>query len=699
MIEDAYNKAYLPFLQLLQRHPSVKVVLHYSGGLLSWMEKRHPEALDILRGFVKARRVEFLSGGFYEPILSVLPEADRIMQVGALTEYISRLLHYRPRGMWLAERVWEPQMPECLSAAAVEYFPLDDYHFKLSGLDEGDLSGYFMTEDNGFSVKVFPGSERLRYFIPFRGVDEIVSYLGDFSNRALTRPGGAPLLTMADDGEKFGVWPGTHKHCYEGGWLEKFFSALDGNSDWIETTTFSEYAEAFRPRGSVYLPTASYREMGEWVLPPEKAIEYEQALGEMEKLFGERSKGMLRGGIWRSFFSKYPESNHLHKRMLMISAKVHEAAKKLQVQSAKSKVRKSDRTHNSKLEIRKSLLHELWMGQCNDAYWHGIFGGLYLPHLRSSLYRHLIAAESLAEEVLNKKKGTTEVSDVWKVEGDADCNGFRDICVGNKNMAAFFTEQGGSLVELSLRGKSINIFDTLSRRPEAYHSRLSEAVKDDGSTRTIHERLSVKETGLSDYLVYDGYRRTSLLDRFFSQDPDPDSLMKGKYEDKGDFIDGAYGMTFLKRSKYSQVGLEREGSVSGKTLKIEKTVRFYDSRVGVSYALRGEYSGFFGIEFNISLLGSPCASIHIGDMDLPVRNVGSHEMVTGFSIRDGFLDLVLDFKFDKEMSLRHYPVETVSLSEEGVERIYQGTGFLFVNRLDFSGVKRLGFTMDFGGTK
>ena len=79
MIDDAYRKAYLPFLEILQKHPSLKVVLHYSGHLLSWMAERHPEAIDILKSFVKAERVELLSGGFYEPILSVLPEADRVL--------------------------------------------------------------------------------------------------------------------------------------------------------------------------------------------------------------------------------------------------------------------------------------------------------------------------------------------------------------------------------------------------------------------------------------------------------------------------------------------------------------------------------------------------------------------------------------------------------------------------------------------
>jgi hypothetical protein len=700
VLEDAYRKAYLPFLELLQKHPSLKVVLHYSGNLLSWMEEKHPEAIGILRGFVKARRVEFLTGGFYEPILSTLPDRDRLMQVVELTEYIRRLFHCAPGGMWVAERVWEPQMPGYLAAAGVKYFPLDDYHFKLSGLDEEDLSGYFVTEENGRSVGVFPGSERLRYLIPFRGVDELLSYLREVHMR-----GGTPLLTMADDGEKFGVWPGTYKHCYEDGWLGKFFSALEENSQWIETATFSEYFSSFRPKGMVYLPTASYREMGEWVLPPDKGREYEDALDEMEKLFGDRAKGLLRGGIWRSFLSKYPEANHLHKRMLMVSSKVHEAAVKLRGASYKSKVR--SKTQNQNLRTRNAMLHELWKGQCNDAYWHGIFGGLYLPHLRSALYRHLITAESMAENILcRSEQARSPVGETgkhpasWKVEGDLDCDGFRDVCLGTAAMTAFFTEQGGRLVELSLkRGKPVNILDTLTRRREAYHSKLSDAATDSGETRTIHERLTIKEEGLAEHLVYDRYTRASLLDHFFPAGIGLDSLIEQASEETGDFIDGIYDMNVLKRGEAVRVRLSRDGSASGRALRVEKTAKFEGSRVGVDYLLGGSYCGIFGVEFNISLLGSPYPSLRVGDREMLFRERGAHEGVREFSIKDGFLDLGLTFSFDEEITLWHYPVETVSLSEEGVERIYQGTAFLFIKRLDFSGRQRLGFNMDFREVK
>src|SRR6202022_685895 len=43
---------------------------------------------------------------------------------------------------------------------------------------------------------------------------------------------------------------------------------------------------------------------------------------------------------------------------------------------------------------------ELYRAQCNCAYWHGLFGGLYLNYLRDAVYHHLIEAELHAERVL-----------------------------------------------------------------------------------------------------------------------------------------------------------------------------------------------------------------------------------------------------------------------------------------------------------
>ncbi len=666
VLEDCYAKSYLPFLETLLGHPKLKVVLHYSGHLLSWMREHHPEAIEILGRLIKEQRVELLSGGFYEPILTVLPEKDRPLQVKELSKFIIKNFGYTPKGMWLAERVWEPQMPKFIAEAGIDYLPIDDYHFKLTGLEDHDLHGYYITEDDGHIVSVFPGSEKLRYLVPFRSVEESIAYC-----REIAMQGGDPLLTMADDGEKFGVWPNTYKHCYEDRWLDRFFTALEENSDWLETTTFRDYYERFRPLGKVYLPTASYREMGEWTLPAEGALEYERVLEQLEATSGDRAKQLLRGGIWRAFFTKYPESNHIHKRMQMISQRVHEAA---DVNPKKGK------------EAR----NELWKGQCNDAYWHGIFGGLYLPHLRSALYRHLLRAETLACGILKNYKQSEQ--------GDFDCDGFDDILIGTEQVVLAATERGGSLTELSLRKQSVNILDILARRPEAYHAKVAHATDaGSGGTKTIHDQVTVKEEGLSAYLVYDHQRRVSLLDHFLPADTTLDAMAGSNYDELGDFTSGTYALARSHKKRDISLTMSRDGVVALQRVDVRKKIDLtHASRIDVEYQLQGVFSGLFGVEMNLSLLGSPFALIQVNGRTLQMCSKELHEHVRAFTVEDTFLGLRLQFRFSEDIQLWHYPVETISLSEQGVERLYQGTAFLFVLPLPSLDRKKLAFTVDYG---
>ncbi len=145
--EDAYQKAYLPFITVLERHPSLKITLHYTGILYHFFEQHHPEFIDLLRKLVAEGRAEILSGGFYEPILAVLPDEDKIGQIRALTDYIKRVLGYDAQGMWLAERVWEPHLPKAIVAAGINHVVVDDFHFKMAGLQDDELDGYYLTEE------------------------------------------------------------------------------------------------------------------------------------------------------------------------------------------------------------------------------------------------------------------------------------------------------------------------------------------------------------------------------------------------------------------------------------------------------------------------------------------------------------------------------------------------------------------------
>jgi len=253
VFEDAYQKSYLPFLEILERHPKIRIAIHFTGILLDWLEIHHPELLEKVKMMTDRGQLEVMSGAYFEPIISVIPEADRQGQINKLSAQVENIFGYKPRGMWLAERIWEPHLPSTLSDAHMQYTVIDDTHFKYAGLTDKDLTGHFVTEDCGKKVSLFPINKELRYTIPFQDPQNTIDEL----QKMATEDGGN-VIVFADDGEKFGVWPDTYKHVYENGWLDRFFTLIEENLDWIEMLHFAEVLDQVKPVGKVYLPTASY---------------------------------------------------------------------------------------------------------------------------------------------------------------------------------------------------------------------------------------------------------------------------------------------------------------------------------------------------------------------------------------------------------------------------------------------------------
>src|SRR5436853_426088 len=88
VVEEAYRLSYLPFLEVLNKHRGIAVTLHYSGSLLEWIEKHHPEYFGMLRDLVARGQVELLGGGYYEPILVSIPDRDKLAQLDKLSNYL-----------------------------------------------------------------------------------------------------------------------------------------------------------------------------------------------------------------------------------------------------------------------------------------------------------------------------------------------------------------------------------------------------------------------------------------------------------------------------------------------------------------------------------------------------------------------------------------------------------------------------------
>ncbi len=232
VIEQAYRDSYLPFLEVFEPYTHLRIALHTSGPLMMWLAEKHPEYLDRVKALVAANRIEIVGGPFYEPIMTMLPSRDRFGQIKRYREWLESRFDSRVLGMWMPERVWESQLVRDIAPTGIQYTILDDYHFRAAGWTSDRLTSYFLTEDDGHILRVFPGSERLRYLIPFAPAHQTIDYC-----REMARQSPGSILVFGDDGEKFGTWPDTKAHVYERGWLRSFFDELTQNRDWLKTTT------------------------------------------------------------------------------------------------------------------------------------------------------------------------------------------------------------------------------------------------------------------------------------------------------------------------------------------------------------------------------------------------------------------------------------------------------------------------------
>ena len=678
IFEEVFEQAYKPMVEALGRHPKVRVGLHYTGPLLEWLRAERPAFVRDLRGLVEGGQVEVLGGGLYEPVLASLPERDRVAQLERMADTVEAAFGRRPAGAWLAERVWEPDLPTSLAAAGYRWTILDDSHFRAAAIPEDAMWGPYTTDDQGRILTVFGTEQGLRYLIPFHDVDEVISYLREHATDAGDRVG-----TMGDDGEKFGAWPTTFEHCWgKGRWVERFFEALEANADWLTTVRPSDWLDGHAPIGRVYVPTGSYAEMGEWALPADESREFADALHRARAARAPEER-WLRGAFWRNFQVKYREINDLHKQMLRTSAKVEAMEEG---------------------PTRDAAVDHLFRGQSNDCYWHGLFGGIYIAHMRAATLAHLIAAEDLADAAAGSQDGS-EIRDL-------DLDGGDELRLSTEGQVVVVKlDEGAGIGAWDIRAARHALTGVLRRRPEAYHETLrrheravaAKAAAAATGARvgaaaptadaidapaSIHEMVQVKEAGLADRLTYDDYERRSGLIRILPADATAQTWGAGGRDDLGDFVDGPFRVA---RVEDHAVTLAREGRVviegAGIPMRAETELRLGGGRLDptleqrLTLENRGEkpIDVRVGLEYAITMLGgggNPEAWWEVG------RGRGSHDgsgaqtQVARFAQGNGWLGVEVATEVSPAADAWHAPIETVSNSEAGFERVYQGSALL-----------------------
>ncbi len=669
VFEDAYQRAYLPMIEALSNHPSIRVSLHYSGCLFDWILDNHPEFVKNLKNMHLSGQIELMSGGYYEPILTSIPDDDKHGQIAKMNAFIKSQFGDDPEGFWLAERVWEPCLAKAISRAGLKWTLVDDNAFKMVGKDVDELYCYFNTEDQGYGLKVFPISRYLRYAIPWHKVDDVIAYLNQKASQDGNR-----IIVLGDDGEKFGVWPQTFEHCWKNDWVEEFFKAVEDNSDWLSTILISEYATKFPPADIIYLPCASYDEMMEWSLPADKSYEYSSLRYDLTEKKQENILRYFHCGFWRNFMVKYPEINRMHKKMLYVHEKIYRARS---------------------MSERDCGLDYLWKAQCNCPYWHGVFGGIYLTDIRASTYSNLIKAEDLADSEL----GYLDEGFIAKPI-DLDNDGNEEIIVEGKQFNLYLSPvEGGSIFEWDVRNPPYNVLSTMRRKKEAYHEDLIRkkynAVADttEDKVKSIHEVLRIKLDKVDVKLVYDDLPRSSLLDHFLDDSVCIGDFQLNSYNERGDFTRGVYNCNIDQSGNQCILSLNRDGIIRIKDMVVKLAIKktlIIDTQKNLRINYRFINTGrssldiVWGNEWNFNLLGgghNNSAYYRVDGKetgDTYLDSCSELMSVSGISMGNSYLGIEMGLEIDRPVRLWLFPVESLSNSEGGIEKIYQGNCLLII---------------------
>lgn len=551
LVESCYQRAYRPALKTFYRYPQLNLTFHYSGVLLDWIDANHSEFISALSEMMQNRRTELMVAGYYDPVLSLIPKADRLGQLELMTTHLRRLFGRRPRGAWITQQIWESDIASSLKTAGVEYAFLDDYHFARAGFEARDMLRPCITEDQNKPLTVFPVSNQFRDRF---WIDEPKSLVDDIVALASELPG--QVLSVLADGEG-GSWNGDEEEA-RSAWLDAFLAAVLEKQQQrvIETVLPSKYMRKPAERSRGYFPATIWDEMQIWSRGPEARFTYAARLGMLTP--GANRLGFFFGKEIRQSMARYKESNLMYCKMQYIHSLVNQ-------------IRGDKYRKNAGRE-------ELWKGQNNAAYWHGKGGGIYHNRLRKTVYANLLKAERHTRE-----KGIFAPS-LFLLDYDLD--GVAEIMYQGTEINAYVHTTGGMLFEFDYMLQPFNYLDTMARYPEVYHLPEHEAAG------------------------YDSYLRKAFVDHFLDPGLGIADFGRAAWESQADFAHAAYHLDDLKREGNAARLSATVGGIS-----LRKHYTFVKAQAQVAYVVTNTggqtLETVFAPEVNLSFLSCDIEDLRV----------------------------------------------------------------------------------------
>lgn len=314
---------------------------------------------------------------------------------------------------------------------------------------------------------------------------------------------------------------------------------------------------------------------------------------------------------------------------------------------------------------RTEKMHALlYAAQANDAYWHGLFGGLYLPHLRRAVYAALIELERMLDR-LDPRSASQCI--------DLDLDGIDELFLRNAEVQAVVKLDGSAaIVELDAYDLSQNFGDSLRRHAEHYHRRVlagPAAAPQGGGIASAHDRIDLKHDISGADLEVDAAARTLFRDAWVAAQGDLQPLLDYAVRE----VDGA-SVVFAS---------ERGGAA------LQKHIGVRGSCISVGYRFSGAFdaAGVCAFESTLDLAMPSCDGtgahyLYQGAVAGGLGQALALEDMRELALVDNFMGGSLTLRSNLPVGLRARPCYTVSQSEGGFEKIMQSVTLTLAWPLD-----------------
>lgn len=601
-------------IELLDSFQNIKTTFHLSSNLISYLDKKNSGFSSNLRLLLERNQVELLSGGLYEPLIPLTPKEDRQTQFSLMNRFLNHTFGYTPSGALLAEYSWEPSVALDLAKSRLQYTCLPKEHFTQAGLDEKNIQGYYLTEEEGRKIAIFPISCELNQFISKYNPEEALRNLEEKNIDNASHS----IVLFCDCNDR---------DLKTLSWLKIFFHLLTNKNDSFETRLFHEYYIHTKPSGRIYIPEA-----------------------------GNTTEQSYKP--WKNSLLRYPEANLLQKKMLRVSKKINSA-----------------KEGKSRFKVIKEMISQaqdlLFQGQRNNAYWDNILSGLYIPEERHRTYSCLIKAENLIDAASRQAPKWIQVYEI-----DYDCDGHDEIIIETESQNIYISpSMGGTILEHDYRSKNINLTNVISRKEESYHRNSDNILYKDLIYDNI-PKLNLIDHFFENDLTLDKLKRNKCK-HLTNEILIPYHVEKIKAKEENCKITLNHSLKLVKLEGLPEIDIKKQIIVRAGNTSIlfdyilnNKFLIPIDFTFAIEFNLnitpqtnQESYMYTEGNKNNKTLT----SGLHLEEELKEINQISIYNKPYGID---------MSFSWNKTCNLFRYPVETISYKNKVLESIYQGTTIL-----------------------